>query len=70
MRGALRNLERATGFEPVISTLGKLHVTATPSPPFILDGIYYSPHSRKCQEGKGEYTGISPQVAGNQQLRL
>lgn len=25
-------LERVTGFEPVVSTLGKLHVTATPNP--------------------------------------
>lgn len=25
-------LERVTGFEPVISTLGKLHVATTPNP--------------------------------------
>jgi hypothetical protein len=41
--------KRVTGFEPVVSTLGKLHVTTTPNPLIISDDEDYSRCIADCQ---------------------
>ena len=42
-------MERVTGFKPVVSTLGKLHVTTTPNPRGSVDSDDYSRKAEKSQ---------------------
>ncbi len=42
-------MERVTGFEPVVSTLGKLHVTTTPNPHRSSNDEDYSRWMADCQ---------------------